>query len=92
MKETLEQTIPNIGTLHVYLNRLSHDKYNKFCLGRRITVRFESLPGDHPLLVVDHTHLSGDNLQVTVYEVTISDAVPSPVVVSALGPASFGID
>ena len=38
-------------------------------MGRTIVVRFDSLPGDHPLLVVDQTHLSGDNLQVTVYEV-----------------------
>ena len=40
-------------------------------MGRTIAVRFNSLAGDQPLLVVDQTHLSGDNLQVTVYEVTI---------------------
>ena len=51
------------------MGRLSQDIYHKYCLGRTIVVRFDSLPGDHPLLVVDQTHLSGDNLQVTVYEV-----------------------
>ena len=48
---------------------LPQDKYRKYCLGRTIIFRFNSLPGDHPLLVVDQTQLSGDNLQVTIYEV-----------------------
>jgi len=48
---------------------LEHDKYNKYCLGRTIIVRFDSLPGDLPLLVVNETQLSGENLQVTVHEV-----------------------
>ena len=69
------QTIPDIGRLSVWVNRHGLDKYRKYCLGRTIAVRFNSLPGDQPLFVVDQTQLSGDNLQVTVYEVTICSVV-----------------
>ena len=70
------QTIPDIGTLTIWIDRpLNHDKYHKYCLGRRIIVRFDSLPGDRPLLVINQTHLSGDNLQVTVYEVMMLSCI-----------------
>ena len=74
LKETLEEYIPDIGTLSIWLNGpLSGDRYRKYCLGRSISIRFDSLPGDHPLLVVDDSQLSGTNLQVTVYEVSESN-------------------
>ena len=76
IEEALQQSIPDIGILTIWIDRpLSHDKYHKYCLGRRIIVCFDSLPGDHPLLVINQTHLSGDNLQVTVYEVIMQGCI-----------------
>ena len=73
INEALLQAVPDIGSLTIWIDGpLSHDKYQKFCLGRRIIVRFDSLPGDQPLLVINQTHLSGDRLQVMVYEVIIA--------------------
>ena len=72
INEALLQAVPDIGLLTIWIDEaLSHDKYQKLCLGRRIIVRFDSLPGDQPLLVINQTHLSGDHLQVMVYEVII---------------------
>lgn len=72
IKEALLQAAPDIGTLTIWIDGpLNHDIYHKYCSGRRIIVRFDSLPGDHPLLVINQTHLNGDNLQVTVYEVNL---------------------
>jgi len=68
----LLEHIPDIGSLSVWLNGpLLGDTYRKYCLGRSINIRFDSLPGDHPLIVVDDSQLSGANLQVTVYEVSV---------------------
>ena len=61
-----------MGALSVWLNGpLSGDKYRKYCMGRSINIRFDSLPGDLPLVVVDQSQLNGANLEVTIYEVSV---------------------
>ena len=61
----------NVGGVTVtYSNTpLPQDRLGKFCPGRSFTVQFDDKARDLPLLEVDSSSLSGDNLRARVIEV-----------------------
>lgn len=58
------------GVTVTYSNTpLPQDRLGKFCPGRSFTVQFDDKARDLPLLEVDSSSLSGDNLRARVIEV-----------------------
>ena len=58
------------GVTVTYSNTpLPQDRLGKFCPGRSFTVQFDKKARDLPLLEVDSSSLSGDNLRARVIEV-----------------------
>ena len=58
------------GVTVAYVNiPLPQDRLGKFCPGRSFTVQFDDKARDLPLLEVDSSSLSGDNLRTRVIEV-----------------------
>ena len=70
MKEAIEVAEGVGGVTITYSNTpLPQDRLGKFCPGRSFTVRFDDKGRDLPLLEVDTSSLSGDNLRARVVEV-----------------------
>ena len=58
------------GVTVTYSNTpLPQDRLGKFCPGRSFTVQFDDKARDLPVLEVDSSSLSGDNLRTRVIEV-----------------------
>jgi hypothetical protein len=58
------------GVTVAYVNTpLPQDRLGKFCPGRSFTIQFDDKARDLPLLEVDSSSLSGDNLRARVIEV-----------------------
>ena len=71
VKAALEEDIPDIGTMTVWTNWLSVDSVRRYCPGRTVTVRFETLPGDLPMLDVNISNLTGSGLELSQREVCL---------------------
>lgn len=69
IRAALEEDVPGIGTMTVWVNRLSSDEVRRYCPGRTVTVRFETLPGDLPFLNVSTGNLTGHGVRVSQREV-----------------------
>lgn len=70
MKEAIEAVEDVGGVTVTYSNTpLPQDRLGEFCPGRSFTVQFDDRARDLPLLEVDTSSLSGDNLRAGVIEV-----------------------
>lgn len=71
IRAALEEDVPGIGTMTVWINRLYIDTVKRYCPGRTVTVRFETLPGDLPFLDVNTTNLTGFGVTLSQREVSL---------------------
>ena len=71
IRDALKMDVPGIGTMTVWTNRLYYDNVQRYCPGRTVTVRFETLPGDLPFLNVSTSNLTGSGVKVSQREVGI---------------------
>ena len=63
----MERDIPGIEDIVSWQSLLSTDRVGRYCPGRRLTIRFNTLPGDQPFMGVDTTNLTGTAVVEPMY-------------------------
>ena len=69
-RQALLEEAPYIESLSSWTTPLPGDVLKRYCPGRRLSFRFERLPGDQPFIEVNAANLTGSDVKVSYTEVS----------------------